>query len=102
MKKLGNNLNTINDNNQNEESQHNYLGSNIDNYKYWQYNTILLYNVIMIYTCEWPSLFIEWLPKVYKNDEEYAYQDLILGTYTTEKNNYILILERYGSIFYFS
>ncbi|SPJ12711.1 chromatin assembly factor 1 P55 subunit, putative [Plasmodium sp. DRC-Itaito] len=93
MKKLGNNLNTINDNNHNEESQHNYLGSNIDNYKYWQYNTILLYNVIMIYTCEWPSLFIEWLPKVHKNDEEYAYQDLILGTYTTEKNNYILILE---------
>ncbi|CRG95836.1 chromatin assembly factor 1 P55 subunit, putative [Plasmodium gallinaceum] len=94
MKKQGNNLSTLNDiNNQNEESQHNYLNSNLDNYKYWQYNTILLYNVIMIYTCEWPSLFIEWLPNVYKSDEDYYYQDLILGTYTTEKNNYILILE---------
>ncbi|SBT72122.1 chromatin assembly factor 1 P55 subunit, putative [Plasmodium malariae] len=94
MKRQSNNLSSLNDvNNQNEETQHNYLNSNVDNYKYWQYNTILLYNVIMIYTCEWPSLFIEWIPNVCKNDEDIYYQDLIMGTYTTEKNNYILILE---------
>ncbi|SCP06098.1 chromatin assembly factor 1 P55 subunit, putative [Plasmodium ovale] len=94
MKKQGSNLNSLNDiNNQNEESQHSYPSASLDNYKYWQYNTILLYNVIMIYTCEWPSLFIEWIPSVCKSDPDFYYQDLILGTYSTEKNNYILILE---------
>lgn len=67
MKKQGNNLNNFNDiNNKNDESQSNYINANVENSKYWQYNTILLYNVIMIYRCEWPSLFVEWMPNVYK------------------------------------
>ncbi|GAB68381.1 chromatin assembly factor 1 P55 subunit [Plasmodium cynomolgi strain B] len=94
MKKQGTHLNALNDiNHQNEETKHNYVNSSVDNHKYWQYNTLLLYNVIMIYTCEWPSLFIEWVPNVCRSDDDVYNQDLILGTYTTEKNNYILILE---------
>ncbi|CXI50779.1 chromatin assembly factor 1 P55 subunit, putative [Plasmodium berghei] len=94
MKKQGNNLNNFNDiNNKNDESQSNYINANVENSKYWQYNTILLYNVIMIYRCEWPSLFVEWMPNVYKLNQDYYSQDLILGTYSTEKNNYILVLE---------
>ncbi|SCM04074.1 chromatin assembly factor 1 P55 subunit, putative [Plasmodium chabaudi chabaudi] len=94
MKKQGNNLNNFNDiNNKNEEPQSNYINANVENSKYWQYNTILLYNVIMIYNCEWPSLFVEWMPNVYKRSQDYYSQDLILGTYSTEKNNYILVLE---------
>ncbi|CAD2106603.1 chromatin assembly factor 1 P55 subunit, putative [Plasmodium vinckei] len=46
MKKQGNNLNNFNDiNNKNEEAQSNYINANVENSKYWQYNTILLYNV---------------------------------------------------------
>ncbi|GAW82903.1 chromatin assembly factor 1 P55 subunit [Plasmodium gonderi] len=94
MKKQGSTMNTLNDiNNQNEDSKQNYVNSTVDNHKYWQYNTLLLYNVIMIYTCEWPSLFIEWVPSICRGDEGVYSQDLILGSYTTEKNNYILILE---------
>ncbi|KEG03017.1 hypothetical protein YYE_01948 [Plasmodium vinckei vinckei] len=94
MKKQGNNLNNFNDiNNKNEEAQSNYINANVENSKYWQYNTILLYNVIMIYNCEWPSLFVEWMPNVYKRSQDYYSQDLILGTYSTEKSNYILVLE---------
>lgn len=94
MKKQANHLNALNDiSNQNEDTKHNYVNSSVDNHKYWQYNTLLLYNVIMIYTCEWPSLFIEWVPNVWRSDDDVYNQDLILGTYTTEKNNYILILE---------
>ncbi|SCO69273.1 chromatin assembly factor 1 P55 subunit, putative [Plasmodium vivax] len=94
MKKQGSHLNALSDiNHQNEEAKHNYVNSSVDNHKYWQYNTLLLYNVIMIYTCEWPSLFIEWVPSVCRSDDDVYNQDLILGTYTTEKNNYILILE---------
>ncbi|KJP89018.1 hypothetical protein AK88_01310 [Plasmodium fragile] len=94
MKKQGSHVNALNDlNHQNEEGKHNYMNSGGDNHKYWQYNTLLLYNVIMMYTCDWPSLFVEWVPSVCRCDDDVYNQDLILGTYTTEKNNYILILE---------
>lgn len=80
-------------NSKSEDIQRNYLSCNFDSYKYWQYNSILLYNIVLVYTCDWPSLYLEWLPNVHTRDEDTSYQELVVGTYTKDHNNYLMLFE---------
>ncbi|EUD66465.1 hypothetical protein C922_03099 [Plasmodium inui San Antonio 1] len=100
MKRQGNHLNALNDiNHQNEEAKHNYMNSGVDNHKYWQYNTLLLYNVIMIYTCEWPSLFIEWVPGVCRLRREHILRMCVRGGHTQRSSHRCVILMRWNCLF---
>eukprot|EP00164_Ancoracysta_twista_P004124 GFYU01005539.1.p1 GENE.GFYU01005539.1~~GFYU01005539.1.p1 ORF type:complete len:429 (+),score=122.99 GFYU01005539.1:23-1288(+) len=66
-----------------------------EEYKIWKKNTPFLYDMVMTYALEWPSLTCEWLPqKTTPDGADYSSQKLILGTHTSEEEqNYLMLAD---------
>jgi len=64
-----------------------------EEYKIWKKNTPFLYDLVMTHALEWPSLTVQWLPTVTKQeDKNFAVHRLILGTHTSGgSNNYLML-----------
>uniref|UniRef100_A0A8R1IGD5 CAF1C_H4-bd domain-containing protein n=1 Tax=Caenorhabditis japonica TaxID=281687 RepID=A0A8R1IGD5_CAEJA len=62
-----------------------------DEYKIWKKNTPFLYDLVMTHALEWPSLTVQWLPDVGKENSDYTVHRLILGTHTSDEQNHLLI-----------
>ena len=75
-------LDSLSNNSQNEDTQ-----------KIWKKNAPYLYDVLITWGLDWPSLCIDWLPKVdYVPKRNFYLQHLILGTHTNnEEPNFLLI-----------
>jgi histone-binding protein RBBP4 len=75
-------MESASNNSQNEDSQ-----------KIWKKNAPYLYDVLITWGLDWPSLCVEWLPKVdYVPKRNFYLQHLILGTNTSgAEPNFLLI-----------
>ncbi|GMT00568.1 hypothetical protein PENTCL1PPCAC_22742, partial [Pristionchus entomophagus] len=63
-----------------------------EEYKIWKKNTPFLYDMVMTHALEWPSLTVQWLPDVVKNESvDYSVHRLILGTHTSDEQNHLVI-----------
>lgn len=52
-------------------------------YKTWKKNCLFLYDCILTYSLDWPSLTAQWLPVVTKPEgKDYSVYRIILGTHT--------------------
>ena len=64
-----------------------------DEYKNWKINAPYLYDVLITWGLDWPSLCINWIPKVeyFKNSSNYI-QNLVLGTHTSgQEADYLMV-----------
>lgn len=61
----------------------------------WRRNCPYLYDMMLSYTLEWPTLTIDWLPNSYKSaDGSYSVHKVIYGTNTSgQEANYLIIAE---------
>ncbi|KAJ1611320.1 WD repeat protein [Cryptosporidium canis] len=61
----------------------------------WRRNCPYLYDTMLSYTLEWPTLTIDWLPNSYKSaDGSYSVHKVIYGTHTSgQEPNYLIISE---------
>ncbi|ANZ73753.1 BA75_00486T0 [Komagataella pastoris] len=60
-------------------------------YKIWKKNSPYLYDYFQSKSLLWPSLSVEFLPDIERNDEdEFDYQRLIFGTFTSGASNEFL------------
>ena len=75
-------MESASNNSQNEDSQ-----------KIWKKNAPYLYDVLITWGLDWPSLCVDWLPKVdYVPKRNFYLQHLILGTNTSgAEPNFLLI-----------
>ncbi|KAH7649138.1 hypothetical protein FG379_003703 [Cryptosporidium bovis] len=76
----------------------NLLGSNTmedEGHYYWRKNCPYLYDMILSYTLEWPTLTLDWLPNSYKSpDGSYSVHKIVYGTHTSgQEPNYLVIAE---------
>mmetsp|Transcript_23214 Transcript_23214/g.77975 ORF Transcript_23214/g.77975 Transcript_23214/m.77975 type:complete len:431 (+) Transcript_23214:76-1368(+) len=56
-----------------------------EEYKIWKKNTPFLYDLVITYAMEWPSLTVQWLPdKRMPANKDYSEQKLVLGTHTSD------------------
>ncbi|XP_063676656.1 histone-binding protein RBBP4-like [Bolinopsis microptera] len=64
-----------------------------EEYKIWKKNTPFLYDFMLTYSLEWPSLTCQWMPQLNRLDgKDNTVHRLILGTHTIEKEqNYLII-----------
>ncbi|KAH8584070.1 WD repeat [Cryptosporidium sp. chipmunk genotype I] len=73
------------------------LNNNVeDDIQYiWRRNCPYLYDTMLSYTLEWPTLTIDWLPNSYKSaDGSYSVHKIIYGTHTSDQEpNYLIIAE---------
>ena len=81
-----------NEQSQGMESASNNSGTE-DAQKIWKKNAPYLYDVLITWGLDWPSLCVDWLPKVdYVPKRNFYLQHLILGTNTSgEEPNFLLI-----------
>ena len=81
-----------NEQSQGMESASNNSG-NEDAQKIWKKNAPYLYDVLITWGLDWPSLCVDWLPKVdYVPPKNFYTQHLILGTNTSgAEPNFLLI-----------
>ena len=64
-----------------------------DEYKVWKKNTPYLYDVLITWGLDWPSLCVNWIPNVdYLSESPYYIQKLVLGTNTSgQESDYLII-----------
>ena len=64
-----------------------------DEYKNWKKNAPYLYDVLITWGLDWPSLCVNWIPEVeYIRQSSYYKQKLILGTHTSgQEVEYLMI-----------
>ncbi|GMI38016.1 hypothetical protein TrRE_jg8806 [Triparma retinervis] len=62
-----------------------------DEYKVWKKNSPFLYDLVLTSALEWPSLTTQWLPTVRDSGKEYNEHSLLLGTHTTDEQNYLMV-----------
>eukprot|EP00922_Rhytidocystis_sp_ex-Travisia-forbesii_P035062 GHVS01052058.1.p1 GENE.GHVS01052058.1~~GHVS01052058.1.p1 ORF type:complete len:452 (-),score=91.31 GHVS01052058.1:241-1518(-) len=69
--------------------------SSTEQHRVWRYNTIVLYDLVMTHTLEWPSLTIEWVPSLSRWSDTETRQRLIIGTHTAQPSipNYLIVME---------
>lgn len=85
---------SFNENNiKNDDDQTIETNDHLKYFKYWQGNTVLLYNIVMFYTCACPPIFVHWLSEITKNDKYSYKQDLLLGTRLDGKKDAITVIE---------
>ncbi|KAH8742152.1 hypothetical protein FG386_003479 [Cryptosporidium ryanae] len=62
---------------------------------YWRKNCPYLYDTMLSYTLEWPTLTLDWLPNSYKSpDGSYSVHKIVYGTHTSgQEPNYLVIAE---------
>lgn len=66
-----------------------------EEYRVWKKNSPFLYDVVMTHALEWPSLTVQWLPEVRRqNDRDVSEHKIILGTQSDGQDpNYLMIAE---------
>jgi histone-binding protein RBBP4 len=66
-----------------------------EEYKVWKKNSPFLYDFVMTFSLEWPSLTVQWLPdKSPAPTEHYTSHKLLLGTQSDEQDkNYLMIAD---------
>ncbi|GAB4838533.1 RNA-binding protein Musashi 2 [Ancistrocladus abbreviatus] len=67
-----------------------------EEYTVWKKNTPILYDLIISYPLEWPSLTVQWLPSPPQLNQEtsLAVHKLILGTHTSDDfPNFLMIAD---------
>jgi len=66
---------------------------NENEYKIWKKNAPYLYDVLITWGLDWPSLCVNWLPKVdYLKNASFYLQKVILGTYSGgQEDDYLMI-----------
>lgn len=92
MESLLNSLKNIKANHNNEDDE---IQQKEGNYEEWKKNSPLLYNVLIQKNLEWPSMTVQWLPKVeplIKNNFIFNKQSLLVGTHTSDQEANKLIL----------
>ncbi|KAL3101070.1 hypothetical protein niasHS_001530 [Heterodera schachtii] len=63
-----------------------------EEYKIWKKNCPFLYDMVMTHALEWPSLTVQWLPDVQRQEgADYTIHRLILGTHTSDEQNHLVI-----------
>ncbi|KAI8614949.1 WD40-repeat-containing domain protein [Chytriomyces sp. MP71] len=64
-----------------------------EEYKVWKKNSPFLYDLVVTHALEWPSLTVQWLPDIERNEgKDYSIQRLLLGTHTSDgEQNYLQI-----------
>ena len=63
-----------------------------EEHKMWKKNVKDLYDFILTYALEWPSLTCQWLPNVTESsDEGVTIHKVILGTHTSDEQNHLII-----------
>ena len=81
-----------NEQSQGMESASNNSGTE-DAQKIWKKNAPYLYDVLVTWGLDWPSLCVDWLPKVdYVPKRNFYLQHLILGTNTSGAEPNFLII----------
>ena len=62
-------------------------------HKIWKKNAPYLYDVLITWGFDWPSLCVNWLPKVdYMKERPFYIQKIVLGTHTSNKEaEYLMI-----------
>ena len=62
-------------------------------HKIWKKNAPYLYDVLITWGLDWPSLCVNWLPKVdYLKERPFYLQKIVLGTHTSgQEADYLLI-----------
>ena len=75
-----------------EESQREE-NENENDYSIWKNNAPYLYDVLITWGLDWPSLCVNWLQKIeYRKDLSYYKQKMILGTHTSDQEaDYLMI-----------
>ena len=66
---------------------------NENDHKIWKKNAPYLYDVLITWGLDWPSLCVNWLPKVdYPKERPFYLQKLVLGTHTSgQEADYLMI-----------
>jgi histone-binding protein RBBP4 len=66
---------------------------NENDHKIWKKNAPYLYDVLITWGLDWPSLCVNWLPKVdYLKERPFYLQKLVLGTHTSgQEADYLMI-----------
>ena len=66
---------------------------NENDYKIWKKNAPYLYDVLITWGLDWPSLCVNWLPKVdYLKERPFYLQKLVIGTNTSgQEPDYLMI-----------
>lgn len=60
----------------------------------WEVNRGFMYDVVLCYSLEWPSLTVDWLPKFKETNEDTEIHYLICSTHTSsQENEYLMQLE---------
>lgn len=67
-------------------------GDEENDYKIWKKNAPYLYDVLITWGLDWPSLCVNWLPRDNLNNNYSYIQKMIIGTYTSgQENDYLMI-----------
>ena len=66
---------------------------NENDHKIWKKNAPYLYDVLITWGLDWPSLCVNWLPKVdYLKERAFYLQKMVLGTHTSgQEDDYLMI-----------
>ncbi|KAM7134967.1 LOW QUALITY PROTEIN: histone-binding protein RBBP4-like [Molossus nigricans] len=63
-----------------------------EEYKIWKKNTPFLYDLVMTFALEWPSLTAQWLLDVTRPEgKDFSIHRLVLGTHMSEEQNHLVI-----------
>lgn len=63
-----------------------------EEFSVWKKNTPLLYDLVICYALEWPSLTVQWLPSPPSDNGPLAVRKLILGTHTSDEfPNFLMV-----------
>ncbi|KAF8819954.1 RbAp48 [Cardiosporidium cionae] len=64
-----------------------------EEHRVWRFNTLVLYDLVMSHTLEWPSLTVQWIPGI-NPKEGITGETLLIGTHTADDEpNYLLLIE---------
>ncbi|CDW55746.1 histone binding protein Caf1 [Trichuris trichiura] len=58
-----------------------------EEYKIWKRHLTFMYDMFITHCLEWPSLTVQWLPDRINNTDR-----MIIGTHTSNEQNYLMIL----------
>lgn len=83
----------INEDDMEGASQNESAVGDENNYKIWKKNAPFLYDILITWGLDWPSLCVHWLPNVDHFMNNYlTVQKMVIGTYTSgQENDYLMI-----------
>lgn len=65
-----------------------------EEFSVWKKNTPFLYDLVISYPLEWPSLTVQWFPSPPSDGGPFAVHKLVLGTHTSDGcPNFLMIAD---------